>query len=236
MIYLISDIHGYPFEKVMSLLQQAGFNKNDFLFVLGDVIDRGYDGVKMLQWMMRQSNVKLILGNHEAMLLSCDFIFDEINDSFLSRMNSKKLSLLNTWKFNGAETTIREFTLLPTATRRHILEYLREAPLYDSISLSGRDYLFTHSGLGNFDKNKKMCDYTSGELLWNRPGIDTKYSDDITVIFGHTPTVKYGKQFEGKMLRTDTWIDIDTGAGCGLTPMLLCLDNMKEFYPDESEK
>ena len=230
MTYVISDIHGYPFEEVMALLQKAGFGDDDFLFVLGDVIDRGDDGVKMLQWMMAQPNVELVLGNHEVMLLSCDFIFDEITDSFLSELNAKKMSLLSIWQLNGAAPTLKELTSLSTAERKNILEYLREASLYDSVTVNGQDYLLTHSGLGHFDEHKKIRDYARDDLLWNRPSIDTRYFDDITVIFGHTPTVKYGEQYAGKILKTDTWIDIDAGAASGYSPALLCLDTMKEIY------
>ena len=34
----------------------------------------------------------------------------------------------------------------------------------------------------------------------------------------------------GKIVRTDSWIDIDVGAGAGQHPALLRLDDMKEFY------
>lgn len=230
MTYVISDIHGYSFEKIMLLLQMTEFGKNDSLFVLGDVIDRGDDGVKMLQWMITQPNVKLILGNHEAMLLSCDFIFDEINDSVFPKLNTKKVSLLNTWQFNGASPTLRELNVLSAAKRKIILEYLREAPLYDSATVNGRRFLFTHSGLGHFDKHRKMQDYDRDDLLWNRPKSDTRYFDDMTVVFGHTPTLKYGEQHRGKILKTDTWIDIDTGAAIGYPPTLLCLDTMREIH------
>ena len=37
------------------------------------------------------------------------------------------------------------------------------------------------------------------------------------------------------MLVTDTWVDIDTGAACGGSPMLLRLDDMRPFYADGDE-
>ena len=46
------------------MLNRVGFSDDDFLFVLGDVIDRGEDGIKILKWMMSQSNMELIMGNH----------------------------------------------------------------------------------------------------------------------------------------------------------------------------
>lgn len=119
----MSDIHGYSFEKTLMLLKQSGFTANDYLYILGDVIDRGDDGIKMIQWMMEQSNVELILGNHEAMLLSCDFIFEELNDRFLGGLTQKKISLLNTWQLNGAAPTLRGLTALNKEERENILDY-----------------------------------------------------------------------------------------------------------------
>ena len=51
MFYVISDLHGYPFEKFQELLKKAEFTDADYLFVLGDVIDRGMDGIKYLKWL-----------------------------------------------------------------------------------------------------------------------------------------------------------------------------------------
>ena len=48
-------------------------------------------------------------------------------------------------------------------------------------------------------------------------------------VFGHTPTIAFGDEFEGKIIKTATWIDIDMGAGFGREPVLLRLDDMKEF-------
>ena len=74
MLYVISDLHGYPLEKLKMLLAKANFSDNDFLYILGDVVDRNGDGgVEILEWLLSQPNAQLILGNHEAMLLSCEF-------------------------------------------------------------------------------------------------------------------------------------------------------------------
>ena len=78
MIYVTSDIHGYPLEEFKTFLDKVGFCDDDFCFVLGDVIDRGTDSIKWLKWLMVKPNFQLILGNHEAMLLSCDFLFETI--------------------------------------------------------------------------------------------------------------------------------------------------------------
>lgn len=92
MIYVTSDLHGYPLEKYKKLLDNAKFSQDDFLYLLGDVIDRNGDGgVAMLCWLLEQPNVQLILGNHEAMLLSCEFVFDEITEESIQSMTLEKL-------------------------------------------------------------------------------------------------------------------------------------------------
>ena len=235
MIYVTSDIHGYPLDLFLRLLESAGFGDSDCLYVLGDVIDRNGDGgVAMLRWMMTRPNVEMILGNHEAMLLSCTFLFTEITDENIDHLNLEQIRLLLQWMQNGSQPTMDSLRSLkekdPEALS-DLLDYLRDAPLYSVVSAGGKDFILVHSGLGNFSPDKKLSAYTPDELLWTRPSPDEDYFPDAVTILGHTPT---GFQFgeRGKMFRTRTWIDIDTGAGSGRAPMLLRLDDMKEFYAE----
>lgn len=230
MIYVTSDLHGYSLDKFKLLLDKANFRDSDFLFVLGDVIDRGADGVEILQWLMVQPNIELILGNHEAMLLSCDFLFDEINEKSISELTGTELQLYSAWIANSGQSTFDALSAIQNEEIEYILEYLREAPLYEALTVGNRDFILTHSGLGNFDPQMNLSKYSSFDLLWTRPELDQKYFDDMTVVFGHTPTYCYGDEYKGKAIFTDTWINIDTGSGHGYAPMLLRLDDMKEFY------
>ena len=233
MIYVTSDLHGYPLEKFLTFLEEAGFTSDDFLFVLGDVIDRGNYGVQLLRWMTQQSNVQLILGNHEWFMLGCSYLFDEVNDENLDKLTPEKLKLAQNWKRNGADATISGFRKLlreDPGLVEGILDYIREAPLYETLELNGRKFVLVHAGLGNFDPEKPMEDYDEMELLWTRPALDTRYYEDATVIFGHTPTIYYGEEYKDRAIKTASWICIDTGVSFGHHPMLLRLDDMKEFY------
>ena len=232
MIYATSDLHGYPLPDFLRLLDKARFSDADFLFVLGDVVDRNGDGgIAMLEWMMLQPNVQFILGNHEAMLLSCDFLFQEITEDLVSRLNLDQISLMMNWMQNGAEPTLNA---LHTLRKRDpeaffdLLDYLRDAPLYDTATAGDRDFLLVHSGLGHFRKDKPLSDYEAHDLIWHRPAPDEQYFDGVMTILGHTPTAFYGTPT--RMFQTPTWIDIDTGAGSGYPPMLLRLDDLQPFY------
>ena len=236
MIYVISDLHGYPLPRFLQLLRKVDFSEDDFLFILGDVIDRNGDGgVEMLRWLLWQPNVELLLGNHEAMLLSCDFLLDEITEEGIEQLTPEKLSLLANYMRNGGDVTLKALRKLAAASREEvydILDYLREAPLYETVSAGDRDFLLVHAGLENFRKDRKLSDYSSDELLWARPALSENYFDGVITVFGHTPTGSYGTAYEGKILKTATWINIDAGAASGNEPVLLRLDDMAEFRLD----
>jgi len=230
MIYVISDLHGYPHEKFLDLLDRAGFSNNDFLYILGDVVDRNGDGgVRTLEWLMYQTNVQLLLGNHEAMLLGCSFIFDEITEDSINSLTAEKIDILTRYQLDGGDATLKAMQKLPKETQQDILDYVRDCPLYETVSIGKNDYILVHSGLDGFAPDKKISDYTSEELLWAWPDLTTVYYKDIMTVFGHTPTMAFGDEYDGKIIKTATWIDIDVGAGFGRHPVLLRLDDMKEF-------
>lgn len=234
MIYVISDLHGYPLEKLKKLLEKAVFGENDFLYILGDVVDRNGDGgVEILIWLLSQPNVQLLLGNHEAMLLSCEFLFDEITDESLSAFDSEKMEILTNYQLNGGDVTLKALSKLnkeSSETVADILDYLHDAPLYEAVTAGGKDYFLVHSGIDDFEKGRKISDYPADAFIWAWPELEDEYFDDITTVFGHTPTMNYGEKYRNKIIKTRTWIAIDMGAGDGVTePVLLRLDDMKEF-------
>ncbi len=233
MTYVISDLHGYPLEKFKKLLEKAEFSDDDFLYILGDVIDRNGDGgVEMLCWLLEQPNIELILGNHEAMLLSCEFVFDEITNESINAMTNEKLEMLNNYMFNGGDVTLkylRELSKKSPEMVMDIFDYLHDAPLYEAVTVGENDFLLVHAGLGDFSPDKKISEYSSHDLIWSRPRLDEEYFDDIITVLGHTPTMHYGTMYKGKIIKTKTWINIDVGAGFGQEPVLLRLDDFKEF-------
>ena len=233
MIFATSDIHGYPLEGFLELLEKAGFSDSDQLYVIGDVIDRNGDGgVAMLRWMMNQGNVTLIKGNHEAMMLECDFLFSQDVDlSNLRKLPLEQEYNVLRWHRNGCLVTVEHLLKLKEEAPEELvalLEYVRAAPLFLELSVPMKRFVLVHGGLNGFDPARTLDEYSEDDLLWTRPGPEDRYWDDRLVILGHTPTRYYGQA--GRMFVTDTWTDIDTGAAGGGSPMLLRLDDMYPFY------
>ncbi len=83
--YVIGDIHG-QLRKLVNLLQEAGIVNNSHSWVagnatllfMGDFIDRGPDGIPVIDLVMRLQSeaastggrVESLLGNHEMLILA----------------------------------------------------------------------------------------------------------------------------------------------------------------------
>ena len=235
MNFATSDLHGYPLQSFLDLLGKAGLGPSDHLYVIGDVIDRNGDGgVAALRWMMRQSNVTLIRGNHEAMMLDCEFLFASDTELLsVKDLNPTQERNLLVWHRNGCMVTIESLIKLKESDPEEmhaLLSYVRSAPVYTEVSLPMKRFLLVHGGLSSFSPEKGLDEYSPKDLVWTRPDVDERYWDDRLVILGHTPTQYYGEK--GKAFVTPTWIDIDTGAAGGGSPMLLRLDDLAEYYAE----
>ena len=66
MNYVISDIHGM-YTKYIEMMNLIDLQDTDTLYILGDIVDRGLQSMKILQDMMKRPNVFGIFGNHELM-------------------------------------------------------------------------------------------------------------------------------------------------------------------------
>ncbi len=233
MVYVSSDWHGVPLESIQKLLSLAHFSDDDYLFVLGDVIDRGAHGIALVKWLMRQPNILLLRGNHEDMLLACDFLFREVTEDTANQLTPDDMSAYMTWKDNGASPTMAALLREPPESRAEIVDFLQDCPIYDAVTVNGQDYVLVHAGLGNYAPDRPLAAYLPHEMLWVRPTWNETYSRDFLTILGHTPTGYFDRTRHGRILKTDTWWDIDTGAAGGGMPMLLCLDDLREYYSDE---
>lgn len=234
MTYVISDLHGYPLNRFKELLNKANFTDNDFLYILGDTIDRNGDGgVEMMCWLAHQSNIQMLLGNHEAMLLSCSFVFDEITNDTLNSLSAEKIELLQNYQLNGGDVTLKQLHKLSKASPEKvedIFDFIRDLPVYDALSVNGTDYFLVHGGFDNFSVDKKISDYSLDELIFSaRPDLHDEYYPDFITVVGHTPTMIFGEEYNGKIYKNKTWIDIDMGVSYGNEPVLLRLDDMAQF-------
>jgi len=69
--FVITDIHGF-YDTFLGLIAQIKLSKNDQLFILGDIIDRGKKGKELFDWILHHLkegyNIFPLRGNHEEMM------------------------------------------------------------------------------------------------------------------------------------------------------------------------
>lgn len=229
MIYLCSDIHG-EYEKYSNMMDTIKLTDDDTLFVLGDVIDRGPNGIKILMDMMYRFNVIPLWGNHEYMAIGVlKKLNQEIEEKSIAGLNADFILSMMTWFENGGEITLDEFRELSKDDREAIIEYLEEFKAYDEVTVNGIDYVLIHAGFENFDENKPLSEYEIDDLIWNRTDYNKKHFENKILITGHTP-VKYILDGNETIYKFQNNIAIDCGCGFGGKLGVLCLDTMEEFY------
>lgn len=230
--YVISDIHG-EYDAFEELLAKISFGDDDTLYILGDVLDRGPNPIKVMRKLMTMPNVICIAGNHEMMALEClNFLLQEISNMAIENLDQETLDNLLTWQYNGASTTINEFRKLSVSERQEVIAFIRDFSAYEEMTVGENKYLLVHAGLGNFSPDKKLSEYTIHDLVWDRGTLGKKYFDDVITITGHTPTMVIpGNSNPGYIFQFNNRIYIDCGA-CFPSGRLaaFCLDTGEEFY------
>lgn len=221
--YVCSDLHGeYPaYQAIINQLKEK-----DKLYVLGDVIDRGPDGIKILQDIMRRKEkgqVEFLIGNHELMMVQALILGDK---------NQEK-----NWtsKENSGEATKEAFERLSPADQNSIKEFLLDSYVYKNIDVDSQQVHFVHAKAvqdENDNSNKTVREMLAEgkeklmeTAVWSR-GVNSLMSSEphpesakkgIFTVIGHSPTdnnlIKY----------KNGYLNIDCGAGNGAIASLVNL-------------
>lgn len=245
MTYVMSDIHG-QMRRFNSIMKQIDLRPEDTLYVLGDVIDRNPDGIRILRRLMSMPNVKMLLGNHEHMMLDALYYPHDDFEFGWQYRNEQRLSL---WYRNGGDTTHRYLKRIKKSIRAEVFEYLNRLPINVEITVGGKPYILTHAApLKLFNEMRRYTRFKNEKMfaLWHRFKGREEQPCEETIIFGHTLTYC----FQDACCPMEIWygeglIGIDCGASfpegedpwSGYRGRLACLrlDDMKEFYSEEIE-
>ena len=88
----------------------SGIRKEDTLYILGDVVDRGPEPMKILKYMMAHSNIIPIIGNHEVMALpNLKLLVPEVSRNFLDKLPPKVYRDFDNWTQNAVPVQSRIF-------------------------------------------------------------------------------------------------------------------------------
>ena len=217
----------------IEILEKIDFKDEDTLYVLGDVLDRGPNPIKVLLKLMEMPNAICLVGNHEYMAIEClTFLLKEVTDRSLEELDFKTLENLVTWQYNGAKSTIDEFRALSVEMQEEVIEFIKDFSIYEELEVNGKEYLLVHAGLGNFEPEKEIEDYSLHDLVWKRAEYERQYYQDKIVITGHTPTQMIeNNPNPGFVYKQNNHLGIDCGAYLPEGRLAaVCLETGEEFY------
>lgn len=228
--YVLSDIHGNE-RRFNAIMEKIDLQQEDTLYILGDAIDRHPDGIRILRRLMAMPNVRMILGNHEYMMLRA--LGDPVDS------NADDGGALSHWYRNGGEVTHSAWNVLGEQERRRIRDYLHSLPLNIDVEVGGRKYKLVHGApVEGWAENRDPRYRTATHFaVWRRLEAEEPLGCGETVIFGHTPTHHYKVGMPMGIWYGSGRIGIDCGGGWpedGSGGRLACLrlEDGAEFYAE----
>ena len=189
--YIIGDVHG-EYQTLLKLLEL--FDKDSYLYFVGDIIDRGEDSAKIVS-LIREQGYKMVLGNHEV-------VFIKYVSSLLAGENVDTLKeKWRTWiGLNGGKETLISYGLWEDIeysknSLKHAksdMDWMKSLPLYIELDIkhkSRKKIVISHSNISSVwhlrdDENQK--ELFENTLLRTR---DTEFDTQCEIfnIYGHVP-------------------------------------------------
>lgn len=254
--YVLSDVHG-QYTSYRKMLDKIKFSEDDFLYVLGDVIDRGPEGIRIIQDIRHRKNAELLLGNHEYMLMNA---LQYLRDREAGTVNEDEIDGITPYELwvhpcNGGEGTCLEWLSMPAEEQKELEDYLRSLYLIRRVKIGKTMYHLSHSyslnkRFGQSVKYKNTKPKQVEEIVWesvfDKRGLceDTEhpwaYVRD-TYIVGHIFTQRLnevdesgrGCIYENEDFQGYHIIDVDCGMALNSRSSqlgCLCIETGERFY------
>lgn len=227
MVYAVSDIHGC-YDKYVRLLDRLNLSETDSLYILGDIVDRGEGGVRILLDLAQRKNIFSCRGNHDhgalAFLRSVRFSKDGYDTAGF--MDAFRL-----WLSDGGNTTYQEFLSIDGTKQHEVLTYLNSMPLFEELTINGQSFFLAHT-VPTKEKMLQMDHCSLFDFITGTPEYEQTYFNDKIIVSGHTPTGFIDSEYTGKIWKGNNHIAIDCGAVFGNPLGCICLDTMEEIYVD----
>ncbi|MBR3929338.1 MAG: metallophosphoesterase [Clostridia bacterium] len=222
-IFVLSDPHAHM-EGLIRILEKARFQKEDILVIVGDILEKGTENLKMVRYIMSLSQthtVYTLMGNVDYWRL-LGILSD---DSAVQKdLLSTSIAYGNWWKSSLLEEMLSEigvpmteetdtmtvFPLLRTHFKKE-LDFLSSLPAI----LETQNYIFVHGGIPHENLSELKHQQRHPFLKWDH-FLTADVSFQKTVIVGHWPVTLYSKSYPNAAPvydRNKNVLSIDGGCG-----------------------
>lgn len=189
-ILIVSDIHG-NLDLFKKLLKKANYDeKEDYLFILGDFVEKGPNSLDTLRYVMQLNESK----NCYVLAGNCEIIFQNIyqrnneDDFDYFRWNGYTLlhEMCKESKINlDSNITLKETLDILKNDFSKEYNFLKSLPTV----IETDDYVFTHAGIPN-NESPNAIDYLRINEFNNIASRQRK----LTIV-GHYPSVNYSNKY-----------------------------------------
>lgn len=205
-LLVVSDIHGH-FNCLVRLLQKMEYDGDDILILVGDLIEKGPESLRVVQYVMdlcRQNLVYVSMGNVDWSRLS--LLLDdsgETSESFVRYLGEAKKNwgsslgqeMLADLGVDVEQVTVENATEYRRKIREHFrkeLKFLKNCPAI----LTAGHYLFVHGGVTTDNlsslEGESAVPCLKIDNFWNQGYCFHHY----IVVTGHWPTCLYRQECE----------------------------------------
>ena len=228
MTYVMSDIHGnyHAFKK---MLEEINFSDKDLLYIAGDLVDYGEEGMELICDVSMRENVYSIVGDHDFEALKMLSKFEKMLKNG-ETPDPSYAKAMNDWVHDGGALTLEGFRKLDEDMREGVIEYLSDMSLYEEVEAGGKKYLLLHAGIAGFEPETPIEDYMPEDFISEPLDLKRAYFDDVTIVAGHVPTYEIDGAERGKIFRGEGSVMINCGAAFDEPLACLRLEDGKEFY------
>ena len=237
--YLTSDLHG-DLKRFKKLLNTIRFDyTSDVMYILGDVLDRGTEGIALLDFVRpycesETKPMRLLKGNHEL----------------FAQMYLEGTLSIRQWSAWGGAQTAEQLQKLSAGEREERYHFIKNLKHYEVLTNSdGKEIVLTHSGIhadyiveaaegidvsASIEKavEANEFEYLISNDLFYVPRTVTKRFKQFLIV-GHTPVMYTREDGSYEIIIEDTYMCIDSGAGHrrqGGKMSVYRMDDGKIFY------
>lgn len=223
--YVMSDLHG-RYDLYRQMLREIDFSSADELYILGDAIDKGDEGIDILLNLMERPNAHLLMGDHEDMARTIlwEYAFAQDREYLNSAAFTEKTKR---WMEDGGEATLAAFQKLDWWEQERIVVYLYSLPYRKQLKVNGRTYHLSHTLP---DEPPVTEDSQKRDYLWGEPDYRLCYGSGKTFLTGHTPTHLIDPAYHGRIWQGNGHVAIDCDAVCGGALGCVCLETQEEYF------
>lgn len=184
--YACSDLHG-----MWNLWEQISeyCDETDTIYFLGDSIDRGVDGLRIMESLLKDKRVIYLLGNHEEFFLEVAPQLIGLNEEEILVSTNDDFYL---WLCNGGYDTMKAFTHLTREEQNWFLteiHKLQDTDIY--INKNEKVIHLSHAGTDpTYDKYDLMTFGNTNPYTWDRKHFFRPWAEELEdwyIVHGHTP-------------------------------------------------